>query len=193
MSRDKKSRTILSIIYIFGFLIPFVVMTGLNLMTLQVIKSKGYKLRKLFNNKLSPNNNERTISSKSSLLTRSSLTVSMENTSTFSGRHRQRREGLRVQRLRLKNNQSLQILLGKREEQATKSIFICISLFCLAWLPNFLLVFATNLGQTHYASPLTSSLASIFTKTLVIINPILYTVSNFKFRLYVKQILFFSK
>lgn len=118
-----------------------------------------------------------------------SLVVTLEISSSMTLRHTQRREALRIQRIRLRKNLSLHTRLKQREGLAAKSMLLSIGIFCLAWTPNLAVVVVTKLiGENYIKMPFSFSIASLFAETLAILSPLGYMLINSRFRLYVKRI-----
>lgn len=182
--------------FIGGFLIPFILVIAFYILVLRSIKSKGRSLRTLFESdeqgKLTPPPTPNgTKSNRSNTLTL--LTSEIQSTSVVN------RNSMRIQSLISETedantnvmNRQLRSAIVKREFQATKSVAICVGFFCLAWLPNAIIVLIAQLGIDieNYVTPLTASLPAILSKTSTIFNPLIYTLLNPDFKVHYKRVL----
>lgn len=169
-----------------------------NLLMFRVIKSKGRQLQNLFSDKLvnmknqnitTETNEIRDLGAPKRIEHSQHVSVSAEVTSNICKHHLHRQESLKLKKLQLKKgqNDSLKILFHKREFHAAKSLFAGIGLFILAWLPYFSVILVNNLSSSRFYSPLLTTLASSFSKSLVVINPLVYTISNSKVKLYIMR------
>lgn len=160
-----------------------------DIFSLKVIRTKGKRLKDLLNHSNSSGPSkipESRVNYSTPVLC---TLITLEISSSMTLRHTQRREALRVQQIRLGNNQSLQIRLKQREKIAAKSMFLSIGIFCLAWTPNLAVVVVTKLiGENFIRIPFSFQMASLFAETLAILSPLGYMLINSRFRLYVKRL-----
>ena len=70
--------------------------------------------------------------------------------------------------------------MEKREHQVTKTVILCISLFCISWMPYIMIIIVAQFGNNieNYITPLTASLPALFAKSSTIFNPLIYTLIN---------------
>ena len=80
----------------------------------------------------------------------------------------------------------------QRELKVAKMVLIKISLFCIAWTPYVVVIlctqFATNIED--YITPQTTSLPSLFAKSSVIFNALVYTLIHKECRTYYFEMIF---
>jgi hypothetical protein len=76
-------------------------------------------------------------------------------------------------------------LFIKSEIKATKNALVIITLFTIAWFPYCIISLISQFSENraYYVTPYTGSLAALFAKTSAIYNPIVYALSNRKFKI----------
>ena len=82
--------------------------------------------------------------------------------------------------------ETLEIVLGKKKVAFTA--FIIIVCFFVVWTPYAIVSFYLAFGKPEYISPLASTIPSIFAKTSVFLNPIIYVIRYKRFRKGVKRL-----
>lgn len=195
-----------------GFLVPFLLVIIFYILVLQSIKSKGRSLRSLFESeelggKLSPpptptgskNNRSNTLT----------FGLDVQSTSLINRSSQQRGQSLVSEVVAAvgggvggvgdgdsmggNNGMSshMRTAIVKREFQATKSVAICVGFFCLAWLPNAIIVLFTQFGvdMENYVTPISASLPGILANTSTIFNPLIYTLLNPDFKVHFRRVL----
>ncbi len=85
-----------------------------------------------------------------------------------------------------------------REIKAVRYSILVIVLFCLAWLPYALMTITAQLvthNRHEFINPYTTSLPALFAKLSSICDPLVYTLSNNEYRIFLKKFLIkiFSK
>jgi hypothetical protein len=85
----------------------------------------------------------------------------------------------------------LRIYLLKRELRVTKTVIICIGVFCLSWMPYTIIIIMAQMGADleSYTTPFTVSLPTLFTKISIILNPLIYTLVNSECKVHFKRLL----
>ena len=76
-------------------------------------------------------------------------------------------------------------LFIKSEIKATKNALVIITLFTIAWFPYCIIALISQFSENRasYVTPYSSTLSALFAKTSAIYNPIVYALSNRKFKL----------
>ena len=89
----------------------------------------------------------------------------------------------------------MRIYLLKRELRVTKTVIICIGVFCLSWMPYTVIIIMAQMGADldGYTTPFTVSLPTLFTKISTILNPLIYTLVNSECKVHFKRLLRLKK
>ena len=186
MSDDYRSRFIIISILFGGFLLPFILLLVFYLLLLKSVKTKSQTFSKLLG---THENNSSYCSTTSMNTTAKTCRIERRNalkmTSVLSkiSENIRRRNITFIDTLIVKmnfNRSDNGNNMVKREHQVTKSVILCISLFCISWLPYIMIIvfaqFANNIE--NYITPLTASLPALFAKSSTIFNPLIYTLIN---------------
>ena len=80
--------------------------------------------------------------------------------------------------------------LAKREHEVTKTVILCISLFCISWMPYIMTIIVAQFGFNfeNSISPLFSFLPALFAKSSAIFNPLIYTLINPECKIHLKHL-----
>lgn len=76
-------------------------------------------------------------------------------------------------------------LFIKSEIKATKNALIIITLFTIAWFPYTIVALLAQFSENrnYYVTPYSTTLSALFAKTSAIYNPIVYALTNRKFKI----------
>ena len=80
----------------------------------------------------------------------------------------------------------------EREIRVAKMILVKIVLFCVAWKPYVVVILLTQFGTNieEYITPKTTSLPSLFAKSSIIFNALVYTLSQKDCRTFYRKKIF---
>ena len=184
MSDDFKSRFIILSILFGGFLLPFILLLVFYSLVLKSVKAKS----QLFSKFLGTNENN---SSDFSTTITNARTCGIERRNALKMASVISKISDNIRRRNITFIDSLIVTMNfnrtnngnnmvKREYQVTKSVILCISLFCISWLPYMMIIIVAQFGNNieNYITPLTASLPDLFAKSSAIFNPLIYTIIN---------------
>ena len=185
---------------IFGFMIPIVVimLSYIKLYNLvKIKKSSEYPLQKNYilssNLKILHNSNNREIEQKENYSSNYLYKIYKENIhnkknikveadidkSVFQNykRFRHRRGALKTNSIIIDKPRDF---LLEREIKVAKVILIKVIFFCAAWTPYVIVILLTQFGNNieKYITPKTTSLPSLFAKSSIIFNALIYTLTQ---------------
>ncbi|VDN09051.1 unnamed protein product [Dibothriocephalus latus] len=67
-------------------------------------------------------------------------------------------------------------------QSSAKTSAIIITIFTISWLPYATLAFLSLIGYRHLLTPISAEIALFFAKSSAIYNPVVYALTNAKFR-----------
>ncbi|VDN43099.1 unnamed protein product [Dibothriocephalus latus] len=70
----------------------------------------------------------------------------------------------------------------RSDVQAAKTSAIIITIFTISWLPYATLALLSLIGYRHLLTPISAEIALFFAKTSAVYNPVVYALTNAKFR-----------
>jgi len=218
-SRDIKSRLLLGYMIVFGYLIPIIIITFSYVSLYKLIKTKNTEdynsqmgqstRRRMRSNssfytehefdlvhlyKIYNKNNKKTSLNQAD----EEIDELIKNQARQCDRFEFRRNAIRAY-LIIDKSRHFQL---EREIKVAKVILIKVIFFCFAWTPYVIVVliaqFSSNIEQ--YITPETTSLPSLFAKSSIIFNALIYTLTQkeccsfyFKLFLFKKPILLSNK
>ena len=184
MSDDFKSRFIIISILFGGFLLPFILLFVFYSLVLKSVKDKSQTFSRL----LGTNENN---SSDFSTTNANARTCGIERRNALKMTSVLSKISDNIRRRNITFIDSLIVTMNfnrsnsgnnmvKREYQVTKSVILCISMFCISWLPYMMIIIVAQFGNNieNYITPLTASLPALFAKSSAILNPLIYTLIN---------------
>lgn len=197
ISRDVFTRTYMLIMFVFGFVIPLMLIVIFYALTRMALKSRGkfiqqelYSLNKTIAFESALGQTEKDSDENESMLPATAsdfnirkvkLNATRQHSSNCrsydSNRSVRFDDGLGSSNLSQKRNYGS---LLKRENRVLKRIILNVSLFGFAWMPYAIVTLYAQFGTdiTMFVNPYTASLPAVLAKTSSIYNPILYTLSN---------------
>jgi hypothetical protein len=192
LSDDFKSRFIIISILFGGFLLPFILLLVFYSLVLKSVKAKSQLFSKMLATRENNSSNLSTASMNTCRTERRNALKMTSDISKFSDNIRRRKLSLidvLIVRINFHKPNSPNNIV-KRELQVTKSVILCISLFCISWMPYIIFIIFAQFGNNieNYITPITSSLLSLFAKSSAIFNPLIYTLINPECKIHLKHI-----
>jgi hypothetical protein len=181
---------------VFGFVFPLIIIIWFYVLLYLILKKKKkiiYK-KSFFINKdtkyllPSPINQPFQSATKNDNASNSSFKIALKN-----DRYQRRRNALKSSEILFRDKKKCYFL--NREMKVAKVILMKVFLFCLAWTPyvfvTLLAQFSTNIE--YYITPYTTSIPAVFSKTSVIFNALIFTLTQKQCSKYFNQLVFRKK
>ena len=178
MSDDFKSRFIIISILFGGFLLPFILLLVFYSLLLKSVKAKSQLFSKLLGNRDYKSSNSSAYAVKAYRTERrNAIKTSLVLYDIIRRRNINFIDALIEMNL---NRSNIGRKLAKREHRVTKTVILCISLFCISWMPYIMIIIVAQFGYNieNYITPLFSFLPALFAKSSAIFNPLIYTLIN---------------
>ena len=210
-SRDLTSRLLLFYMVIFGFIVPIFVITFsyIKLYTLVKTKKSNEMIQLKYSICINLQEKLNTLNKAESLeleekpyvqrFIQEKKMASLENKWTtvnidkvhINKRFKTRRDAIKTNSIISKPRD----FLLEREIKVAKVILIKVIFFCAAWTPYVIVILLTQFGNNieKYITPKTTSLPSLFAKTSIVFNALIYTLTQKDCSCYYYNLFFFKK
>lgn len=184
INTEKRERIIIISMVIGGFLIPVGVMTACYTYIIMKLKDrKNLQLEFLEKSKSVKTKTEIVVSNEDEDTKGQSINAAEEAKAKVN--NDESTEPLNKKKAKISEVDKKMNLFIKSEIKATKNALVIITLFTIAWFPYCIisLISQFSVNRAYYVTPYTGSLAALFAKTSAIYNPIVYALSNRKFKI----------
>ena len=194
LAKDLKSRFLLFFMVIFGFVFPLIIIILFYVLLFLLLKKKKdlvYKRIYSFNSEIKYSLAKR-IYQPFLLDTKKDLNSSLKKAMN-SDRYQKRRNAIKSSEISLNNKKKCYFI--KREMKVAKIILMKVFLFCLAWTPYVFVTLIAQFGTNieYYITPYTTSIPAVFSKTSVIFNALIFTLTQKQCRNYFSKLIFRKK